>query len=105
MKGRNSMNCRATIGALIVSVVATASPAVAAGPLYSAAPNPPAFSMAGPDMLGTHAVMIRADRFSDSLKRAREDASTSPLLQQLVAPARFLPPLQKIAFVQRAVTS
>ena len=29
----------------------------------------------GPDMLGTHAVPIRAERFSDSLRRAREDAS------------------------------
>jgi predicted transglutaminase-like cysteine proteinase len=99
------MNCRAGFCALLMGVAAMASPAVAAGPLPRIAPNPPTFLMNGPDMLGTHAIMIRADRFSDSLKRAREDASTSPLLQQLVAPARLLPPLQKIAFVQRAVTS
>ncbi|HWC56825.1 MAG TPA: transglutaminase-like cysteine peptidase [Sphingomicrobium sp.] len=60
---------------------------------------------AGPNMLGTRAVPIRADRFGDSLKRAREDASGSPILQRLIAPARLLPPLEKIAFVQRAVTS
>jgi predicted transglutaminase-like cysteine proteinase len=99
------MNCRAAMGALIISGALLASPGTAAGPPARAAANAPAYVMNGPDMLGTHAVMIRADRFSESLKRAREDASTSPLLQQLVAPARFLPPLQKIAFVQRAVTS
>lgn len=99
------MNRRAGFSALLIGAAAMASPAVAAGPPPRTAPNPPTFLMNGPDMLGTHAIMIRADRFSDSLKRAREDASTSPLLQQLVAPARLLPPLQKIAFVQRAVTS
>jgi predicted transglutaminase-like cysteine proteinase len=57
----------------------------------------------GPDMLGTHAVPIQAVRFSAYLERAREDASSSPLLQQLIAPARSLSTLQKIAFVQRAV--
>ena len=98
------MHFRAGFSALIISVAAMASPAVAAGPLPRTIPSP-TFVLNGPDMLGTHAVMIRADRFSDSLKRAREDASTSPLLQELVAPARFLPPLQKIAFVQRAVSS
>jgi predicted transglutaminase-like cysteine proteinase len=99
------MNRRAGFSALLIGVTAMASPAVAAGPLPRTTPNPPTFLMNGPDMLGTRAIMIRADRFSDSLKRAREDASTSPLLQQLVAPARFLPPLQKITFVQSAVTS
>jgi predicted transglutaminase-like cysteine proteinase len=61
--------------------------------------------IAGPDMLGTHAVPIRADRFSDSLKRAREDATASPIMQRMIAPARSLPPLQKLAYVQQAVTS
>jgi len=98
------MHCRAYLSALI-GVAALASPALAAGPLPRAPLSPSGFTMNGPDMQGTHAVMIRADRFSDSLKRAREDASGSPLLQQLIGPARALPPLQKIAFVQRAVTS
>lgn len=61
--------------------------------------------VAGPNMLGTQAVPIRADRFSDSLKRAREDASASPAMQRMIAPARGLPPLQKLAFVQQAVTN
>lgn len=99
------MACRAYLSALLIGAAALASPALAADPLPRTTPNPPSFFANGPDMLGTHAIMIRADRFSDSLKRAREDASASPLLQQLVAPARTLPPLQKIAFVQRAVTS
>jgi predicted transglutaminase-like cysteine proteinase len=59
----------------------------------------------GPDMLGTRAIAIKADRFSESLNRARQDASRSPLLQQLIAPARTLSPMQQVAFVQRAVTS
>lgn len=99
------MHRRAILGALIAGAAALASPAGAAGPIVHAASSPASFLMNGPDMQGTHAVMIRADRFSDSLRRAREDASASPLLQQLIAPARSLPPLQKIAFVQRAVTS
>jgi predicted transglutaminase-like cysteine proteinase len=61
--------------------------------------------ISGPNMLGTSAVPIRAERFADSLKRAREDASKSPALQRLIAPARRLPPLQKLAFVQTAVTN
>jgi predicted transglutaminase-like cysteine proteinase len=97
------MLCRAFLSALIIGTGALALPAEAAGP--ASRPAPTNFFANGPDMLGTHAVMIRADRFSDSLKRAREDASASPLLQRLVAPARALSPLQQIAFVQRAVTS
>lgn len=63
----------------------------------------PVSGMAGPDLLGTVAVPIRAERFADSLKRAREDASSSPNLQGLVAAARTLAPFQQLLFVQRAV--
>jgi predicted transglutaminase-like cysteine proteinase len=106
IKGKEkSMACRSLLSALLIGAATLASPAQAAGPPARTGPLPSGFLTNGPDMLGTHAVMIHADRFSDSLKRAREDASASPLLQQLVAPARFLPPLQKVAFVQRAVTS
>jgi predicted transglutaminase-like cysteine proteinase len=96
---------RACFTGLLMGAAALASPAAAAGPIGGSAATASSFLANGPDLLGTHAVMIRADRFSDSLKRAREDASASPLLQQLIAPARRLPPLQKVAFVQRAVTS
>jgi len=92
------------------SVLVIAAIALGAGGTGMAA-QPTASAMIGtsllsaPDMLGTRAIPIRADRFSDSLRRARQDASASPALQRLIAPARPLPPLQKVAFVQRAVTS
>lgn len=57
-----------------------------------------------PNLLGTAAFPISAGRFSDSVARAREDATHVPALARLVAPARSLPPLQQIGFVQRAVT-
>jgi predicted transglutaminase-like cysteine proteinase len=59
----------------------------------------------GPNMLGTIAVPIKAERFGQYLARARQDASGSPILQRLIRPARALPTLQQLAFVQHAVTS
>lgn len=56
-------------------------------------------------MLGTLALPIRATRFSAYLARARQDASASPMLQRLIAPARRLPPVQQLAFVQRSVSN
>jgi predicted transglutaminase-like cysteine proteinase len=98
------MDRGAISGALLLGLAALASPSVTQA--QAMAPALPRIGvLQGPDMLGTRAVPIRADRFSDSLRRAREDASASPILQRLIAPARMLPPLQKIAFVQRAVTS
>jgi predicted transglutaminase-like cysteine proteinase len=88
--------------ALLIGGAAIAGPAAAAG--QSSASATPSFLTRGPDMLGTRPVMIRADRFADSLRRAREDASSSPALQRLIAPARLLPPLQKMSFIQAAVT-
>lgn len=57
----------------------------------------------GPNMLGTTAVSIRAERFSGSLSQALQDASQSPALQRMVTPARQLPPLQQVAYVQSRV--
>ena len=82
---------------LIIGAPCTAAPGL---PIPQLIPR----STAAPNMLGTIALPIRADRFADSLKRAREDDSRLPALQALIAPARSLPPLQQIAFVQRAVT-
>lgn len=93
----------AGLGALAAGAAAIASLASAAPAARGPAASPTI--TAGPDMLGTHAVPIRADRFSEYLKRAREDASSSPMLQRLIAPARLMPPLQKIAFVQHAVST
>lgn len=69
-----------------------------------ATPNPMG-AVTGPDMLGTTAVPIHADRFGDSLKRAREDASRSPALQRLILAARPLSPIQQLQFVQQAVNA
>jgi predicted transglutaminase-like cysteine proteinase len=94
------MDRRANWGALLIGMAALAIPtATAAAPL-----NGPSLLIASPDMLGTRAIPIRADRFADSLRRAREDATSSPLLQRMVAPAATMQPLQKMAFVQAAVT-
>ena len=84
-------------------VAAWAAPAAAAE-----AATPTAHMVIGglaPNILGTAAVPISAGRFSDSLSRAREDATHVPAMARLVAPARSLPPLQQMAFVQRAVSS
>ena len=97
------MACRAFLSALLIGTAILAAPTQAAGPSTRSA-IPLSLLTPGPDMLGTRAVMIRADRFSDSLKRAREDASASPMMQRLIAPAQLLSPLQQMAFVQAAVT-
>ena len=62
-------------------------------------------SQPAPDMLGTIPLQIRADRFASEWRRAREDASWSPELQRLVAPARSLPREQQLDYVQRSVHS
>lgn len=85
---------------LLAAAATTSSTAFAASPQAAAS-----LLAAGPNMLGTQAVPIAAIRFSDSLKRAREDASASPALQRLIAQARSLPRLQQMAFVQTAVAS
>ena len=59
----------------------------------------------GPNMLGTATTNIRADRFTGSWANAMQDASGSPLLLRLVAPARQLTPGQKLAYVQSRVHS
>jgi predicted transglutaminase-like cysteine proteinase len=51
------------------------------------------------------AVPIKADRFTESLRRAHEDASGSLLLQRLIAPVRRLSRAQQIGYVQSVVSS
>src|SRR4051812_46911920 len=86
----------------LVALAPLAAMAVIASPCAAATAAP---NLAGPAILGTQAVPIRADRFADSLRRAREDASGSAMLQSLIAPARQLTPVRQMAFVQTAVTS
>jgi predicted transglutaminase-like cysteine proteinase len=74
--------------------------------LAAAANSSPIFVLGrapAPDILGTVALPIRADRFDASVHRAFADASGSPLLQRLIAPARNLNRLQEIGYVQAAV--
>jgi predicted transglutaminase-like cysteine proteinase len=107
LRGSNGgfMVCRLLWAAPLVAAAALVSPTVCtAAPAAGSSVDVAGSDMPGPDMLGTRAVPIRADRFSDSLRRAREDASASPVLQQLIAPAKLLQPLQQMAFVQKAVT-
>ena len=58
---------------------------------------------AAPTMLETSAVPIRAERFTLELGRARQDGRALPAIQRLIAPARNLRPIDKLAFVQTTV--
>lgn len=90
---------------LCVAPLFAVAPVICSTAFAASPPAATAVFAAGPDMLGTQAVPISAGRFSDSLRRAREDASSSPALLRLIAQARTLPRLQQMAFVQTAVTS
>lgn len=57
-----------------------------------------------PVLAGTNAIRISAQRFADNWERARRDASTSPEMRVLIAPAAGLTRLKQMAFVQAAVT-
>ena len=56
-----------------------------------------------PDLFGTVALPVKAERYYDGWERARRDASGVPSMQQLIAPARGLSRDQQIAYVQAAV--
>jgi predicted transglutaminase-like cysteine proteinase len=57
-----------------------------------------------PDLFGTVALPVRADRFAAGWRRAGLDASRLPSMQRLIDPARSRPREQQIAYVQAAVT-
>ncbi|MGI8611998.1 MAG: transglutaminase-like cysteine peptidase [Sphingomicrobium sp.] len=57
-----------------------------------------------PDLFGTVAIPVRADRYSAGWRRAARDASFLPSMQRLVAPGRGLAREQQMAYVQAAVT-
>jgi predicted transglutaminase-like cysteine proteinase len=59
----------------------------------------------GPNVLGMTAQPIRAARFSAGAQHAFADASSSPLMQRLIAPARSLNRMQQMAYVQSRVNS
>ena len=99
-------NAAGLAGAAIIACVAL-SPSEGAPRLPRAEP-PIIVSAAqnwGPAMLGTTPVRIRADRFSTGWAHALADASKSPQLQSLIAPARRLSRPAQMAFVQRSVNA
>ena len=59
---------------------------------------------AAPNLFGTVALPVKADRYSAGWRRASLDASHLPSMQRLVAPARGLSRDQQIGYVQAAVT-
>lgn len=56
-----------------------------------------------PDLFGTVALPVKAERYLDGWERARRDASALPSMRMLVAPARTFTRDQQIAYVQSAV--
>lgn len=95
---------RILAGALCAAAAVASTPAVADS--NEVVPTPaPIFVTAnvGPNMLGTIALPIRAARFAESWGRASTDATRSPAIQQMIAPARAMGRLQKVNFVQAAV--
>ena len=57
---------------------------------------------AAPDLFGTVALPVKAERYYEGWERARRDASSLPAMQHLIAPARGLGRDQQIAYVQSA---
>jgi predicted transglutaminase-like cysteine proteinase len=94
------------VGAALAGVAMTASPtnaqAIRAGATAVPDDCPKSLSVA-PKLFGTVARPVTAKRFSDEWERARRDASTTPEMRQLIAPAAHLGRQQQIAYVQSAV--
>ena len=57
-----------------------------------------------PNLFGTVALPVRAERYAAGWLRADRDASFLPSMQRLVAPARGLAREEQLGFVQAAVT-
>ena len=57
-----------------------------------------------PNLFGTVAVPARVSRYSDGWFRSRQDASSHPGMQRLIAPARGLTKEMQVAYIQQAVT-
>ena len=93
------------VGAILACAPFAAAPAKADSAENIRKPGSLLIATAGPNMLGTATSVIRADRFTGSWANAMQDASASPLLQRLVAPARRLGQAEKLRYVQSRVHS
>ena len=91
--------------AIVAGAMLIPAASAEADTLEAARPQSPIYVIGtlGPNMLGTNTVPIRANRFTGSWAHAMQDASRSPVLQRLVAPARNLSRLQQIGYVQSRV--
>jgi predicted transglutaminase-like cysteine proteinase len=88
----------------LVAVLCAAAATMPTQGLAQSRQSSSALLPAAPAMLDTSTVPIRAERFAVELGRARQDARSLPAIQRLVAPARNMRPVDKLAFVQSAVT-
>ena len=103
---------RAVLGsaglAACVGLLAGQARAQGVGGIYERWNNPIIVTSQGrpvtPDLFGTVALPVRADRYAAGWRRAARDASFLPSMQRLVAPARGLAREQQLAYVQAAVT-
>ena len=106
---------RTTLGARFLAVGLAGSLALPASPALAekAAAHHGAESVitvtgrsgpAAPDLFGTVALPVRADRFADGWRRASEDASSSPAMLGLIAPARSLNRRDQLTYVQTEVS-
>ena len=106
-QGSFAVGCRLGLylGASLTCALLAAAPARADSSEGLRRPGALLMSNSGPNMLGTATTIIRANRFTGSWANAMEDASGSPLLQRLVAPARQLNAAEKLRYVQSRVHS
>jgi len=86
--------------AIVIATPAAAQTAAAANTIVVTGLARPSV----PNLFGTVAVPARVSRYSDGWFRSRQDASSHPAMQRLIAPARSLPKQMQIDYIQQAVT-
>ena len=93
------------VSALSICASSTASAMPSASSQSIQRQAPIVITPTGPNILGTIAQPIRADRFSASMSHAFADASGSPLMQRLIAPARAVGRYQQMSYIQARVNN
>lgn len=104
---RHPLIVRALLGGVGIAgcIVVLAGSARAGTPNNFAVRSPFTSTLpAAPNLFGTVALRIRAQRFDADWERARRDATNLPQMQQLIAPARNLSADRQLAYIQTAVT-
>jgi predicted transglutaminase-like cysteine proteinase len=104
---RHPLIVRAALGsALLVACVALLATMAQAADLqrqYATSSAYPSAAPQAPDLFGTVALPVHADRYSEDWERAQSDASALPQMQRLIAPAWRYNREQQLAYVQSAV--